>query len=80
MKQQVKILHIAIQFTPSKLLLLLLLMQLLVGAQSLLRWLYKCKTINKLLGYIYHRGIYRRHELWLLLLIIISCCVWSLGS
>jgi hypothetical protein len=76
MKQQVKILHIAIQFTPSRLLLL----QLLVGAQSLLRWLYKCKTINKLLGYIYHRGIYRRHELWLLLLIIISCCVWSLGS
>jgi len=74
MKQQVKILHIAIQFTPSR---LLLLQQQLVGAESLLRWLYKCKTINKLLDYIYHGGIYRRHELWLLLLIIISCCVRS---
>ena len=45
----------------------------------ILHWRYKWETINKLLNYIYQGGIYRRLDLWSLLLII-SCCVWNLGN
>ena len=44
----------------------------------ILHWRYKWETINKLQDYIYQGGIYRRLDLWSLLLII--SCVWNLGN